>query len=100
MLGRFFDSVGRKPMIAGTYILSGVLLIVTAFVFTAISVVTCLIFLAVITEPQRSVTVLTRLAELGVTDLGELRVEEDCLRLLNRRQAWQFHVLPTHRDEQ
>ena len=26
LLGRFFDTVGRKPMIAGTYILSGVLL--------------------------------------------------------------------------
>ena len=35
MLGRFFDSVGRKPMIAGTYILSGALLIVTAFLFDA-----------------------------------------------------------------
>ena len=35
VLGRFFDSVGRKPMIAGTYILSGVLLIVTAFLFKA-----------------------------------------------------------------
>jgi MFS family permease len=33
LLGRFFDSVGRKPMIAGTYILSGVLLIVTAILF-------------------------------------------------------------------
>src|SRR5438309_4531683 len=33
LLGRFFDTVGRKPMIAGTYILSGVLLIVTAFLF-------------------------------------------------------------------
>src|SRR3954447_10650472 len=37
---------------------------------------------------------------VGLTDLDELRVEEDCLRLLNRRQAWQFHVLPTHRDPQ
>jgi MFS family permease len=35
VLGRFFDSVGRKPMIAGTYILSGSLLIVTAFLFEA-----------------------------------------------------------------
>ncbi|MFL5864739.1 MAG: MFS transporter [Solirubrobacteraceae bacterium] len=33
LLGRFFDTVGRKPMIAGTYILSGVLLIITAFLF-------------------------------------------------------------------
>src|SRR5687767_1381501 len=35
LLGRFFDSVGRKPMIAGTYILSGVLLAITAFLFNA-----------------------------------------------------------------
>ncbi len=33
LLGRFFDSVGRKPMIAGTYILSGVLLTITAILF-------------------------------------------------------------------
>ncbi|MBV9423423.1 MAG: MFS transporter [Solirubrobacterales bacterium] len=33
LLGRLFDTVGRKPMIAGTYILSGVLLVVTAFLF-------------------------------------------------------------------
>jgi MFS family permease len=32
-LGRFFDTVGRKPMIAGTYILSGVLLFATAWLF-------------------------------------------------------------------
>jgi len=32
-LGRLFDTIGRKPMIAGTYILSGVLLLVTAFLF-------------------------------------------------------------------
>jgi MFS family permease len=32
-LGRFFDSVGRKPMIAGTYILSGILLIITGILF-------------------------------------------------------------------
>jgi len=33
LLGRFFDSVGRKPMIAGTYILSGLLLIITGILF-------------------------------------------------------------------
>ena len=33
LLGRLFDTVGRKPMIAGTYILSGGLLLVTAFLF-------------------------------------------------------------------
>src|SRR5215212_10276982 len=35
VLGRLFDSVGRKPMIAGTYIISGVLLVITAFLFKA-----------------------------------------------------------------
>jgi MFS family permease len=33
LLGRYFDSIGRKPMIAGTYILSGILLIITGVLF-------------------------------------------------------------------
>jgi MFS family permease len=33
LLSPLFDTVGRKPMIAGTYILSGVLLIVTGLLF-------------------------------------------------------------------
>ncbi len=33
VLGPLFDSVGRKPMIAGTYILSGVLLLITGYLF-------------------------------------------------------------------
>jgi len=33
ILGRLFDTVGRKPMIAGCYIGSGVLLIITAYLF-------------------------------------------------------------------
>jgi MFS family permease len=51
LLGRFFDSVGRKPMIAGTYILSGVLLIITGILFdngtltaTTQTVAWCVIF--------------------------------------------------------
>jgi MFS family permease len=35
LLGRLFDVVGRKPMIAGTYILSGLLLLVTGVLFVA-----------------------------------------------------------------
>ncbi|MGK5682046.1 MFS transporter [Actinoplanes sp. URMC 104] len=35
LLARFFDSVGRKVMITGTYVLSGVLLLVTAWLFSA-----------------------------------------------------------------
>ncbi|MFF1421311.1 MFS transporter [Streptomyces sp. NPDC058280] len=34
LLGRLFDTVGRRPMIAGTYILSGLLLFVTAWFFS------------------------------------------------------------------
>jgi MFS family permease len=34
-LGRLFDTVGRRKMISGTYILSGVLLIITAHLFKA-----------------------------------------------------------------
>jgi MFS family permease len=33
VLGPLFDSVGRKPMIAGTYILSGILLLITGYLF-------------------------------------------------------------------
>ncbi len=33
VLGRLFDVVGRRPMIAGTYLLSGVMLAVTAWLF-------------------------------------------------------------------
>ena len=36
----------------------------------------------------------------GVVDLADQQVETECLRMLNRRQAWQFHILPLHRDEQ
>ncbi len=35
----------------------------------------------------------------GVVDLEEQEVDTDCLRLLNRRQAWQFHMLPVQREE-
>jgi MFS family permease len=34
-IGRLFDTIGRKPMISGTYIASGALLVVTAALFNA-----------------------------------------------------------------
>ncbi len=37
---------------------------------------------------------------VGLTDLDETTVDHECLRLLNRRQAWQFHTLPVNRDEE
>lgn len=36
--------------------------------------------------------------ETGVSDLSQLTVDSQCLRVLNRRQAWQFHILPMFRD--
>jgi hypothetical protein len=35
----------------------------------------------------------------GVTDLRGVKVEAAALRLLNRRQAWQFKMLPLRKDE-
>jgi hypothetical protein len=35
----------------------------------------------------------------GIVDLNSIRIETDALRVLNRRQAWQFHLLPLHRDD-
>ena len=35
----------------------------------------------------------------GPVDLEEQEIDTDCLRLLNRRQAWQFHLLPLHRED-
>jgi MFS family permease len=47
LLSPLFDTVGRKPMIAGTYLLSGVLLVITGLLFkshslTAISFEVCI----------------------------------------------------------
>jgi len=33
----------------------------------------------------------------GEVDLEQQRVDAECLRELNRRQAWQFHMLPMNR---
>jgi MFS family permease len=35
LLGPLFDTIGRKPLISGTYILSGALLVISAFLFKA-----------------------------------------------------------------
>jgi MFS family permease len=51
VLGPLFDTVGRKPMIAGTYVLSGALLLATAFLVaqdalssTAVIAALCVVF--------------------------------------------------------
>ncbi len=33
LLGRFFDTIGRRPMITGTYALSGILMVIAAWLF-------------------------------------------------------------------
>jgi hypothetical protein len=35
---------------------------------------------------------------VGVVDLEDTAIDTDCLRVLNRRQAWQFHTLPVQRE--
>ena len=37
---------------------------------------------------------------VGVIDLEQAEIETECLRLLNRRQAWQFHLLPLNREDE
>jgi type II secretion system (T2SS) protein E len=37
---------------------------------------------------------------VGTVDLDDQKFDEQCLRLLNRRQAWQFHMLPMNRGEE
>jgi hypothetical protein len=34
----------------------------------------------------------------GTIDLDDQKIEEECLRVINRRQAWQFHLLPMNRS--
>ena len=36
---------------------------------------------------------------VGTVDLDDMKFDEQCLRLLNRRQAWQFHMLPMNRTD-
>ncbi len=36
----------------------------------------------------------------GTVDLDEQKMDEECLRMINRRQAWQFHMLPMNRENE
>ncbi|MGA3067037.1 MAG: hypothetical protein ABSF29_09340 [Tepidisphaeraceae bacterium] len=36
----------------------------------------------------------------GVIDLKQQEIDTECLRSLNRRQAWQFHLLPMNRQDE
>jgi len=35
---------------------------------------------------------------VGTVDLADVHVDHECLRLLSRRQAWQFNSLPVNRE--
>lgn len=35
---------------------------------------------------------------VGITDLDKMRIDPACLGVINRRQAWQFHLLPISRE--
>jgi hypothetical protein len=35
----------------------------------------------------------------GTVNLEDQRIDEECLRTLNKRQAWQFQALPLHRQK-
>ena len=37
---------------------------------------------------------------VGTVDLEQVEIDTECLRLLNRRQAWQFHLLPVGRRQE
>ncbi len=37
---------------------------------------------------------------VGTVDLDDYKVDEECLRLLSRRQAWQFNSLPINHDDE
>ncbi|HEX4123586.1 MAG TPA: hypothetical protein VHY37_02605 [Tepidisphaeraceae bacterium] len=39
------------------------------------------------------------LRTVGVVDLNRVDLDVECLRVLNRRQAWQFHMLPMYRQD-
>ncbi len=36
----------------------------------------------------------------GVVDLDAVKLDADCLRMINRRQAWQFHLMPMNRERE
>ena len=38
------------------------------------------------------------LRTVGIVDLDDCEIDQQCLRLLSRRQAWQFHMLPVARE--
>ncbi len=75
VLGTLFDSVGRKPMIAGTYILSGVLLLITGYLFdqhllTAGSLTLCLVGRVLLRLGRRQRRIPDRQRDLPDGDAG------------------------------
>ena len=78
-LGHLFDTVGRKPMIAGTYILSGGLLVVTAFLFKGGTFTTAAGFVAALMVIFFFASAGTSAAYLTVSEIFPLETRALCI---------------------
>jgi MFS family permease len=78
-LARLFDTVGRKPMIAGTYILSGSLLVVTAFLFKGGTFTTAASFVAALMVIFFFASAGTSAAYLTVSEIFPLETRALCI---------------------
>jgi MFS family permease len=79
MLAHLFDTVGRKPMIAGTYILSGGLLVVTAFLFKGGTFTTAASFVAALMVIFFFASAGTSAAYLTVSEIFPLETRALCI---------------------
>jgi len=78
-LAHLFDTVGRKPMIAGTYILSGSLLVVTAFLFKGGTFTTAASFVAALMVIFFFASAGTSAAYLTVSEIFPLETRALCI---------------------
>jgi MFS family permease len=87
LLGRLFDTVGRRPMIAGSYLLSGLLLAVTGYLFqigvltaTTQTIAWCVIFFFASAGASAAYLTVSEIFPLsGLPDL--LSVTHPCCRM-------------------
>jgi MFS family permease len=78
-LAHLFDTVGRKPMIAGTYILAGGLLVVTAFLFKGGEFTTAASFVAALMVIFFFASAGTSAAYLTVSEIFPLETRALCI---------------------
>jgi MFS family permease len=79
LLAHLFDSVGRKPMIAGTYIVSGSLLVLTAFLFKDGTFTTAAGFVAALMVIFFFASAGTSAAYLTVSEIFPLETRALCI---------------------